>query len=654
MNLEEITLFSEDFADLPLGTTSSFPLTAEGEYHVVNRRLGRWTEATIHGTWNLRSTSGNWKVLEEAGRHVMAHTLVAPKGPPMLVTGDAFWGDYACEAQIRPLSFEGSFGLVVRYQNCRCYLALRITRDEIALLYRNHETERVLASGRLLFDVDRYYHLRVECVGPQIVVIVDGETVLKAQESEYQFGKLGFWAQIPVYFAALRATTSKSAQTAAQARADQWAAEERALRASLPKPVLWKKIPTPGFGTDRNLRFGDLNGDGKLEIVLTQRDDFANGDYPIITCITAMDLDGQVLWQLGEPSQKFRPATSDNCIQVYDLDGDGCAEVIFCKDLRIWVADGRTGKIIRSAPTPRSVDSPQKAGGLPFERILGDSIYFCNLDGGPRARHIILKDRYANVWALDDQLNVLWHHQSTTGHFPHAYDIDGDGRDEVQAGYAMLDDDGKLLWELPLTDHQDAIAIGHFDPSHPDELLIGMACGEEGFILADVKGKILAQHKLGHVQKLAVAKVRPDVPGLQYTIITFWGHPGIMAVFDCRGNMLNSFELMPYASALTPVNWGPDGQEFLFLSAHPTDGGLIDGYGHRVVMFPDDGHPSYCCTSLDLNGDGRDELLAWDPHSIWIYGTDAPLPDGRRYHPIRPPKWNESNYMAQISVPRWE
>jgi hypothetical protein len=651
-SLNDVVLFEEDFADLAIGTASTYPSTAEGEYHVVDRSMGRWTQATIHGSWN-RGRGPNWRVIiEEDGRHVMAHTLDAPVGPPMLTAGDQWLGDYAFEAQIRPLSFEGAIGLVVRYQDCRCYVAVRLTEGQVALVHRHHGAERLLASRGYAFGVDRYYTVRVTCQGTTIRVSIDGEPVLEGQESEYLDGKVGFWAEVPARFTDLRLTTSDAAQARAQERADAWAAEEQALRDALPKPVLWKKLSTAGFGTDRNLRFGDLDGDGELEIVLSQRVDLGGGNYPTITCLTAMDLDGEILWQIGEPSDLFEPATSDNCFQVYDLDGDGCDEVLFCKDLQIFLADGRTGEIIRSAPTPYSRPA-HTVGGRPYERILGDAVYIVNLSGGPRPQEILIKDRYANIWAMDADFNLLWHHECTTGHFPASFDIDGDGCEEVMGGYTLLDQDGTMLWQLPYGDHQDATAIGYFDAEHPEQLLIGQAAGDEGFLLMTGEGEMLAQHKLGHVQKLAVANVRPDLPGLEYVIITFWRQPGIMAVFNSRGKMVDTFELVPYASALTPVNWSGDGQELLFLSAHPTEGGLIDGHGHRAVMFPDDGHPYYCCTSLDLTGDGRDELVTWDTESIWIYRADAPLPEGRRYCPIRPPNYNESNYMAQISLPNW-
>jgi hypothetical protein len=165
---------------------------------------------------------------------------------------------------------------------------------------------------------------------------------------------------------------------------------------------------------------------------------------------------------------------------------------------------------------------------------------------------------------------------------------------------------------------------------------------------------VLAQHKLGHVQKLTVANLCPELPGLEYAIITFWGHPGIIAIFDSMGTRITSFEKTSYASPLVPVNWTGSGAELLYLSAHPRKGGLLDAQGHRAVVFPDDGHPCYCCTALDLTGDGRDELLTWDTDSLWIYRAGADLPDGPRYRPIRSPSWNESNYMGHVLLPHWD
>jgi hypothetical protein len=652
MSLDEVLLIDEDFAELPIGAASTYPHTADGEYHVVNRRLGRWTEATFHHSWRSARIA-NWLVVSDQGRHVICATQQTEHGPPMLAAGDRFWGDYRLEVELRPLSFEGACGVIVRYQDCRRYLAVQVTRGQVALLHCDHGRERYLASCGCVFGVDRYYRLRVDCAGAQITVYVDDAPMLQAEETEFMQGKIALWASTPARFATVRLTTSQAAQAAAEARALAWTHQEEALRAPLPKPKLWKQIATAGFGTDRNLRFGDLDGDGRLEIVLAQRIELGNGNFPEINCLSAVDLDGRLLWQFGEPSPTFEPATADLCFQVYDLDGDGRAEVLLCKDFRIWRLDGRTGKVLHSAATPFSRAARHEVG-WPYERILGDSLHICNLSGGQRPQELLIKDRYNNLWALDSQFRELWHSRAVTGHFPITYDVDGDGRDEVINGYTLLDHDGSLLWELPFDDHQDAIGIGRFDPEHPDRLLIAMSIGDEGFLLVTAQGEVLAQHKIGHVQNLCIANLRPELPGLEYLTINYWGHPGIMAVFNCRGEMVDTFELLPHSSAITPVNWTGTGQEFALLSPHPSEGGLVDGYGRRVVMFPDDGHPCYCYTSLDLDGDGRDELVTWDTEAIWIYQADAPLPAGRRYRPLRMPLYNESNYMARISLPNWE
>jgi hypothetical protein len=33
---------------------------------------------------------------------------------------------------------------------------------------------------------------------------------------------------------------------------------------------VWKKINTSGFGVGRNLRFGDLNNDGQIDVLIGQ------------------------------------------------------------------------------------------------------------------------------------------------------------------------------------------------------------------------------------------------------------------------------------------------------------------------------------------------------------------------------------------------
>jgi hypothetical protein len=103
-----------------------------------------------------------------------------------------------------------------------------------------------------------------------------------------------------------------------------------------------------------------------------------------------------------------------------------------------------------------------------------------------------------------------------------------------------------------------------------------------------------------------------------------------------------------------PVNWTGDGTEYIFLTPNHKEGGLVDGWGRRVVMFPDDGHPELAWMVHDLTGDPRDELIVWDTDAIWIYTQDRPFSGSKIYKPVRPKLYNESNYATVDSWPGWQ
>jgi len=135
--------------------------------------------------------------------------------------------------------------------------------------------------------------------------------------------------------------------------------------------------------------------------------------------------------------------------------------------------------------------------------------------------------------------------------------------------------------------------------------------------------------------------------------INFHSNVGIMYLFDADGNILQSAELVHNGSKLLPVNWLCNGQEFALISTDPKYGGMLDGHFRRTVMFPDDGHPDLAYYVLDVNEDGRDEVVTWGDDSVWIYGADAPAPKGRFYSSVKNPLYNWSNYMSVVSSPLW-
>ena len=643
-----ITLTHEDFSDFPIGNVSDAPYTALGEYHVIDPKhyQGNWREATY---WHAWKGLGNWRVVVEDGRHVMEQTLLSRDKVPMLVTGSEHWRDYRYTVEVRPISLHAPVGLVFAYEHSRSYYLLLLERDQLTLARRLHEKYELLTSRPHQPDPDRYQTLTVTLQGKQVAASINDVSLLQGIASQQLRGKVGLYAAAPCRYANVRVEAESPVDLAIRANIEREQEELDALREQYPRPRLWKRLRTPGFGTDRNIRFGDLDGDGRPEMVLAQSIERIDvGNFPGICTLTAMNLDGEVLWQIGENYPQHRYTTADTCFQVHDMDGDGCAEVVFCKDFHLQIADGRTGEVKNAVPTPPA-QKDSFVGGPYYERVMGDSLFFANLSGGAHAQEIILKDRYAHIWVYDRELRLLWTHELVTGHFPTAGDVNGDGREELQVGSTLFSPDGQVLWSLDLEDHVDGVAL--VDLKNDGEIFSVMAAGEAGLIVADLEGRIRMRQMYGHMQKLAIGRFRADLPGLMFCTINFWGEPGIMGLFDADLDLLRQWEPIHYASPLAPVNWVGDGTELILLSTHPKEGGMLDGFGRPVVPFPDDGHPYLCARALDVTGDGREEILTWDENDIWIYTQDGPAPEGSTYRPHKNPLYNDSNYKASYSIP---
>jgi rhamnogalacturonan endolyase len=654
-------VFTDDFSQFPPGVLSQPVGTLNGaiqEYHYLPHRgvpLGPWANAICH--------LDAWVAGDEDGLPYMEQHLTKAHpqwGIPLFVTGDPEWGDYTVEARVRPLAVDGFAGLAFRYKTNRDYYFFALTGGNEARLavrlplekeFRKHEW-RELARAPLAYDTKTYYRLTVVGEGPRIRAFVDGKPVVEATDGERLTGKVALVAAVPARFQAFKVSMCPPARAATDHRIAHREAELARLRAANPRPRLWKKFATKGFGAGRNARFGDLDGDGALDMLIAQNIPRVRGDaFDHISALTAVTLDGKVLWQSGRPDPRNGLLTNDTPFQIHDVDGDGASDVVLIRDFKLQVLDGGTGAVKRWTWMP---PIPADAPARPYELYSGDSIVFAALTG-PERRDILLKDRYRSFWAFSRDLRPLWQGSDDTGHYPYPFDVDGDGRDELFIGHSLWDHAGQRQWTLAgkLGDHVDALSVGNFsaDPKAPPRVY--WSSSDEAFVMLDLQGQILKQVRVGHTQTAAVGKFRDDVPGLQYVTTNFWRNPGIMSLFDSDGNLLEQAEPIHTGSVTLPVNWRGDGQELVLLSGNVREGGMIDGRFRRVVMFPDDGHPDLTAAVLDLTGDPRDEVVLWDEDEVWIYTQDGPPPPGRVYAPVRNPHYNDSNYRAHVSLPGW-
>ena len=664
---DTITLFQDDFQDFPIG---EFPYDREhsaiGEYHFypADGYCGEWYDPVT----NYNYTGPSWIITESHKKHYMEQMRLETNNPhtmhPMLVAGDVEWKDYTFQADVRLLNtlLEGEAGICFYYQNSLNLLAFVIKAHEICLLRRHKEQEITLKTVSWECNGDKYYRLGVICSQGMIRCLLDGTLIFNVQLSKEipYHGKVALTANLPAQFTSVSVTTVSETAADIIVKRDKKNARLIQLQSHYPSMKLWKTLNLQNFGTGRHIRFGHLTGGSQWHIVLAQVQKRIQGDaYARISCLTAIDLNGAILWQIGEPSTvlSFGQLSADVPLQVYDIDGDGCDEVITSMDFRILILDGQTGKIKNSIQTPCSGEDNEQIVGIPFQkyafdRINPDSIRIVNFSGSSRPSDILIKDRYCRLYAYNHNLELLWIYQTVknTGHFPYAFDADGDGCDELFCGYDFLDHDGRLLWSLPLMeDHTDEIILGRFSPAQTEPYL-ALASGTQGFILADLNGHILKQDRIGHAQRISCGNYCPNLPGFELCVTNFWGHQGIIYLYDCEGEPLLEIENAMNGNLITPVNWMGDGSDLILTNACALKGGLLNGKGQLVVPFPDDGHPDLCAEAIDLTGDAREELVVWDNRQMYIY-TQEDNPRTEVYIPVKYPHYNSSNYRGEYSFP---
>lgn len=399
------------------------------------------------------------------------------------------------------------------------------------------------------------------------------------------------------------------------------------------------------YGGD--IRVGDLTGNGTMDLLV-----YRCGAELKLCFMGAFDVHGKVLWQLGEGGvQPVRPGP----VAVHDIDGDGRAEVICCftrakesthisswEDVELLVIDGATGRV-KCATRPdvfRQCSGPWSAA----PRVL-----IANFRGLDSPGDFLVRTELFYT-AFDDRLQVLWAYRDDPAwnsygkcpaYYPAVGDIDGDGCDEVNTGYFLIDQDGTLLWEKPfLAPYMDSVAIDEWEPGKNRAI-----CSGFGHVV-DEKGNVilcLGQDAVPHGQEVRVGRLAGNVPG-QQMVIRCRGHEPDVLVTDCTGKILGSFKLNETTNntGMEVVYWNGFSEPALICNGdflwHASGSAAWRFEGLEEIP----GNPEqlrmswYHCIPADVCGDEREEVILYNPWGscVYIY-TPYPLKESayRGYRP---------------------
>jgi outer membrane protein assembly factor BamB len=415
---------------------------------------------------------------------------------------------------------------------------------------------------------------------------------------------------------------------------------------------LVSSIETRDFGAE-TVRVGDLNGDGAPDLLFVQS---VYGSREI-RCLTATTILGERLWQTGKPSEANGRVYSDLPVQVYDWDNDGINEVLYVRQAEyvepieygeekireranryegnatMVVLDGNTGREKTTFSIPAPAD---------------DSFLFADLTGRGRREDFVVKDRYWTMWGISHTGDTMWRWEGSPGHYPAVADVDGDGRDEVFVGYALVDHDGKPLFQKDWGDsHQDAAYIARLQDGTWRLLF-----GNHGVHCLAVDGTEIWHHPLREAQHVVAGRYRLD-SSLQVAVIdrgyprTAEGCPATLYLFDVETGREVWHRKQPkggWIAACLDIRWtGLEDQKEIMVyergAGQPV--AIYDGCGN--ILDEMDVPPSICsmyngnpgihiCYRADVCGDSRQEVILAGWKGVRVFANARPLSSPTLYN----------------------
>ncbi|WP_288359833.1 rhamnogalacturonan lyase [uncultured Bacteroides sp.] len=442
------------------------------------------------------------------------------------------------------------------------------------------------------------------------------------------------------------------------------------------------------FYAPNDASIGDVDGDGEYEIILkwdpSNAHDNSHDGYTGPVIFDCYKLDGKHLWRI-DLGKNVRAGAHYTQFMVYDLDGDGRAEVVmktgdgtmdgkgkmignpdadyreagtFDKKRNRLVNQGRILKgkeylTVFSGLTGEALHTidyiPERGNLMDWgddranrsDRFLACVAY---LDGihpsvvmcrGYYTRTVLaafdwdgkdLKQR----WVFDSNNPGCEDYAGQGNHNLRVGDVDGDGCDEIIYGSCAIDHDGKGLYSTKMG-HGDALHLTHFDPSHKG--LQVWDCHEnkrDGSTYRDAAtGEVLFQIKSNtDVGRCMAADIDPTCPGVEMWSLASGG------IRSVKGEVVK--ERVRGLSCNMAVWWDGD------LLRELLDKNIVSKYNwekgicERIAVFEgalsNNGTKATPCLQGDIIGDWREEVLLRTADNTALRLYVSTIPTDYRFH----------------------
>ena len=430
------------------------------------------------------------------------------------------------------------------------------------------------------------------------------------------------------------------------------------------------------FYTPNDASIGDVDGDGEYEIILkwdpSNAHDNSHDGYTGEVYVDCYKLNGQQLWRINL-GKNVRAGAHYIQFMVYDLDGDGHAEVVMKTadgtvdgvgkvigdvnaDYRseqgriltgpeyLTVFNGLTGEAMQTidyVPVRGDLMGWGDSRGNRSDRFLACVAY---LDGihpsvvmcrGYYTRTVLaafdwdgkeLKQR----WVFDSNNPGCEDYAGQGNHNLRVGDVDGDGCDEIIYGSCAIDHNGKGLYTTKMG-HGDAIHLTHFDPSRKG--LQVWDCHEnkrDGSTYRDAAtGEILFQIKDStDVGRCMAADIDPTQPGVEMWSVASGG------IRNVKGEVVK--DRVRGLSCNMAVWWDGDLLRELLDRNRISKYNWEKGICERIAIFEgtlsNNGTKANPCLQGDIVGDWREEVLMRTTDNTALRLYVSTIPTDYRFH----------------------